>query len=144
MNNLLNLIEEFKKKVNAQAKATQKLIKQSDLSDEELLELVDLYDEWQVGVSVELDDYYKYEGNLYQVISAHTTQENWTPDVTPALFNKIQPEGVIPEFVQPTGAHDAYQKGDKVTFSGQLYESLIDGNTWSPSDYPQSWQAISD
>ena len=40
---------------------------------------------------------------------------------------------------QPTGAHDAYQKGDLVTFEGAVYESTIDGNTWSPTDYPAGW-----
>lgn len=144
MNNLLKLVEEFRRQLQAQNKATKKLVKQSDLSDDELLELIDIYDEWEVGKFVCLGDYCKFDGNLYKVIQEHTTQAEWTPDIAPALYNKVQPEIVIPEFVQPTGAHDAYKKGDKVTFSGQLYESLIDGNTWSPSDYPQSWQAISD
>ena len=45
-------------------------------------------------------------------------------------------------WVQPTGAHDAYNKGDKVSFNGQDYESLIDGNSWSPSDYPAGWKVI--
>ena len=47
-----------------------------------------------------------------------------------------------PEWVQPTGAHDAYQKGDTVTFEGQEYVSLIDGNTWSPTAYPQGWEIV--
>ena len=33
-------------------------------------------------------------------------------------------------------------KGDKVSFNGQDYESLIDGNAYSPSDYPAGWKAI--
>ncbi|NLW06318.1 MAG: sugar-binding protein, partial [Pseudomonadaceae bacterium] len=40
----------------------------------------------------------------------------------------------------PTGAHDAYNKGDKVIFEGEVYESTIDNNTWSPTDYPSSWK----
>jgi hypothetical protein len=47
-----------------------------------------------------------------------------------------------PEWVQPTGAHDAYQTGDRVTFEGQVYESLIDANVWSPAVYPAGWQLI--
>ena len=49
---------------------------------------------------------------------------------------------VIPEFVQPTGAHDAYNIGDKVIFEGQTYESLVDANVYSPTAYPQGWQVI--
>ena len=45
-----------------------------------------------------------------------------------------------PEFVQPTNQTDAYQKGDKITFNGKHYVSLIDSNTWSPDAYPQGWQ----
>ena len=47
-----------------------------------------------------------------------------------------------PEFVQPTGAHDAYAKGAKVTYEGRHYTSLIDGNVWSPADNPSGWQEV--
>lgn len=53
-----------------------------------------------------------------------------------------KPEPPIPEFVQPTGAHDAYKKGDKVSFNGKIYESLIDTNAYSPSAYPLGWREI--
>ena len=53
-----------------------------------------------------------------------------------------EPEPSIPEFVQPTGAHDAYKKGDKVSFNGKIYESLIDANVYSPSAYPLGWQEV--
>ena len=47
-----------------------------------------------------------------------------------------------PEYVQPLGAHDAYKKGAKITFNGKKYISLIDGNNWSPSVYPQGWEEV--
>ena len=46
-----------------------------------------------------------------------------------------------PEWVQPTGAHDCYNTGDKVTYNGQHYVSKIDGNVWSPEAYPAGWEA---
>ena len=46
------------------------------------------------------------------------------------------------EFVQPTGAHDAYNLGDRVTYSGRVYESIINGNVWSPDVYPDGWTEI--
>ena len=49
-----------------------------------------------------------------------------------------------PEWVQPTGAHDAYQTGDKVTYNGQHYVSKIDGNVWSPDAYPPGWEVYSE
>ena len=54
------------------------------------------------------------------------------------------PAETIPEFVQPTGAHDAYKKGDRVKFEGKVYESLIDANTYSPSAYPAGWKEIAE
>lgn len=47
-----------------------------------------------------------------------------------------------PEWVQPTGAHDAYNTGDKVTFEGKHYVSLIDANVWSRAAYPTGWEAV--
>lgn len=64
----------------------------------------------------------------------------WEPGVSGWRENVT--EGSAPaEWVQPTGVHDAYQTGDRVTFEGQVYRSLIDGNTWSPTAYPQGWEA---
>lgn len=49
-------------------------------------------------------------------------------------------EQIVPAFVAPSGSHDAYNKGDRVFFEGRAWTSLIDGNVWSPSDYPQGWE----
>lgn len=50
--------------------------------------------------------------------------------------------GETAEFVQPTGAHDAYNLGDRVRYNGRVYESAIDGNVWSPDVYPAGWTEI--
>lgn len=44
------------------------------------------------------------------------------------------------DWVQPTGAQDAYQKGDKVTYEGKHYISDIDNNVWSPTTY--GWSEV--
>ena len=64
----------------------------------------------------------------------------WEPGVSG--WREVVEEGATPEWVQPTGEHDAYQTGDQVTFEGDVYESVIDGNTWSPAAYPQGWEKI--
>ncbi len=48
----------------------------------------------------------------------------------------------VPDFVQPTGAHDAYPKGAKVRFEGAVYESLIPDNSFSPTAYPDGWKKL--
>ena len=134
------------KQKQAEQKATQltvaKLILANELTDDEILDMVYLYPAWNVGVEYKVGDMVEYLGKLYEVIQAHTSQDDWRPVDVPALFTSRMPEGVIPEWTQPTGAHDAYNIGDKVIFEGQVYESLIDGNTWSPTDYPQGWELI--
>lgn len=58
--------------------------------------------------------------------------------------NPDTPTDTIKDFVQPTGAHDAYKKGDKVRFENKIYESLIDNNVYSPSAYPAGWKEITE
>lgn len=53
-----------------------------------------------------------------------------------------EPAPTAPAWVQPTGAHDAYSIGDRVTFQGRVYESVTNGNSWSPLAYPQGWRQI--
>ena len=138
--NRLEKAREFRRKINANLQATRKLIRVDELDEEELLDMIDLYEGYQVGKSYKVDDIFKYEGKLYKVIQEHTSLENWVPSELPALYLSMMPENVIPEWVQPTGSHDAYNTGDKVICEGNVYESLIDNNTWSPVDYPQGWK----
>lgn len=49
-----------------------------------------------------------------------------------------------PDWVEPSGIHDAYQTGDVVAFEGAEYRSVIDGNVWSPTAYPQGWEKLDD
>lgn len=110
-----------------------------------------------------IGDIVSYNGKLYKsIINANV----WAPDVYPAGWEEYTestgggdsgetggggitepetpPTETIPDFVQPTGAHDAYKKGDKVKFEGKIYESLIDANAYSPSAYPAGWKEITE
>lgn len=52
-------------------------------------------------------------------------------------------EPTVPEWVRPSGAHDAYELGDQVLFEGAVYESIHPGaNTWSPTEYTAAWKLI--
>ena len=56
-----------------------------------------------------------------------------------------QPTEEWPEYVQPTGAHDAYHNGDKVTWNGQHYTCIAPEGTacvWDPDTYPAYWQLV--
>lgn len=130
--------------------ALRKFVRIDELQPEDIADLVGLYDPWIADEAVTVGDIRSYDGKLYKVVQAHTTQADWTPDATPALWIEIAPpvtedgEEIVPDFVQPTGAHDAYKTGDRVLFDGKIYESTIDANTWSPSDYPQGWKEVTE
>lgn len=47
-----------------------------------------------------------------------------------------------PGFVQPTGAHDAYQVGDHITWNGMHYECTYAGCVWDPDTYPAGWRLV--
>ena len=137
--------EELKSKVEANLKATRKMVRVDDLTPEELVDIIDIYPTWENGLDVKVDEMYKYNGELFKVIQAHTSQADWQPDIVPALFNKIQPPSVIPEWVQPTRATDAPNIGDKRIYEGKVYESLIDANTTVPDGdepYNRYWVVV--
>ena len=119
------------------------------LEDEKAMEVATIYDPWEIGKSYNVGDFLIYGVNgvgdpqLYKVNMYHTAQADWRPDATPALYTAIGlDEQGYPVWSQPTGAHDAYNKGDIVDYNGKLYESLIDGNVYSPDAYPAGWKEV--
>ena len=106
----------------------------ASLSDETALTGVELFPPWSVGKAYATGDRVQYEGTLYKCVQAHTSQADWTPPATPALWTAVSIDE-YPAWVQPTGAHDAYSKGDKVTHSGKRWTSDVDNNTWEPGVY---------
>ena len=116
-----------------------KMILADELTEEETKAIAGLFEPWKTGEDVEIGMLRTYKGELYKCVQGHTTQSDRTPDITPALWVIKSAPGVIPEWVQPDGAHDAYNIGDKVTYNGHIWESSIDANVWSPSAYPAGW-----
>ena len=117
------------------------------LSDAQALQVPMLFDEFDGnGVAYEVGKRVLYNGVLYKVIQAHTSQAGWNPVDAPSLFAKVINEtidGSIPEFEQP-GSTNPYMKGDRVLFNGKVYESLIDNNVYSPEAYPAGWKEITE
>lgn len=62
----------------------------------------------------------------------------WEPGVS--AWREAAGPGGPPEWIQPTGAHDAYQIDDLVTFNALVYRCVIADNVWSPAAYPAGWE----
>ena len=139
--NKLQMAEQFRKALQMFA---------ASLDDEKAMEVATIYDPWEVGKAYSVGDFVLYGVNsvgdpqLFKVAQAHTSQADWTPDFTPTLYVAIglDAEG-YPVWSKPTGAHDAYNKGDIVDYNGTLYKSLMDGNVYSPEEYPAGWEIYS-
>ena len=104
------------------------------LTDEDALQAVELYPLWLASTAYSMSERIRYNGILYRCVQAHTSQADWTPDVTPALWTVVSLDE-WPEWKQPTGAQDAYAKGDKVSYDGKHWISNVDGNVWTPGVY---------
>lgn len=110
------------------------------LSDEDALNGVELFPAWQTAAAYAIGDRCAYEETLYKCVQAHTSQDDWTPDVTPALWTMVSLDE-WPEWVQPTGAQDAYQTGDQVSHNEKHWLSIVDDNVWEPGVYGWEEQA---
>lgn len=132
---------ELDRAVNARLSQIESAL--SPLDDEMAVELTTLFPVWSVGTDYTVDERIQYSDKLYRCVQAHTSQADWTPDATPALWTEVAKPGEIPVWKQPTGAQDAYQTGDKVWYPDKdttVYVSTVDNNVWQPGVY--GWDAV--
>lgn len=125
-----------------QAVKLRKLIEKmsADLTDADAYTAPQLFPAWKL-TTYAVGDRVQYSDKLYKCLQAHTAQADWTPDVAVSLWVEVSDPSVeFPDWKQPTGAQDAYQKGDKVTYNGKHYVSLVDNNVWSPDVY--GWDEV--
>ena len=116
------------------------------LSGEQAMEIATVYPKYEIGNQYKTGEFFVEGVNdvgdpqLYKVVQDHTSQADWKPSETPSLYEPIglNKKG-YPIWSQPSGSHDAYNKGDIVDYNGTLYKSLIDGNAYSPEAYPAGW-----
>lgn len=122
------------------ARALRPMIEKAAVSlpDEDAVDAVELFPLWVADKAYALDERIRYGDKLYRCVQAHTSQADWTPNATPALWTEVAKPGEIPVWKQPTGAQDAYMKGDKVWYPERdttVYESTVDNNVWQPDVY---------
>jgi len=113
----------------------------ASLPDADAAGAPELFPGWKSGKWYEIGDRVQFDGILYRVLIAHTSQDDWTPPDAPSLFAVvlIPDPAVISEWVQPDSTNP-YMRGDKVTHNGKTWESNIDNNVWEPGVY--GWDEI--
>lgn len=106
----------------------------TSLTEEEAVAATCMYPHWSGdGVAYAKGQRVQYDGTLYTVLQAHTSQAGWTPTGAVSLFAKvlIPDPSVVPEWEQPDSTNP-YMKGDKVKHNGKVWVSLVDNNVWEP------------
>lgn len=90
--------------------------------DQTAARALDLYPMWEADIAVSVDDRYQYEGKLYKVIQAHTTQADWAPDITPAMWTVIdvQHAGTIDDPI-PASRGMEYEYGKYYSEGESIY-----------------------
>jgi hypothetical protein len=122
-------------------RALELLVQSAPLAEGESLEIAALYEPWAAGKAYTAGHTVKHgEGDaLYSVLQDHTSQDGWPPTSAASLYKRIGFKGGHPIWTRPLGGTDTYAKGDVVSHSGALWESLIDANVWEPGVY--GWKA---
>ena len=114
------------------------------LTDEQALEVKELYPLWVTDTAYAVDTIVRYEDALYRCVQAHTSQADWMPPAVPALWVEIAAPNEYREIkdnMLPTEAFALceigwYQSKDN------LWKSLIPDNTYTPETYPSGWEQV--
>ena len=118
----------------ARALALRRLIEKASesLDDESALGGIELFPEWKVGKLYEVIDgvkpRFRYDGKLYRVEQTHTSQADWLPDSTPALYSEIaRPgQGDTPDNPIPYNNNMELHLGKYYSQSGVVYVCIRD------------------
>ena len=119
-----------------------KLAEKGDIDEVTASEHTDLFLPWATSTSYAIGDLRSYEGILYKCLQAHTSQDDWTPDVAVSLFACLlidEEGGTIQEWTQPDSTN-GYVTGDIVSHNGKFYKSMVDNNVWEPGTTGAPWK----
>lgn len=114
------------------------------VADNDRLAAGALYPKWAAGAH-SMGDIYTARGQVWECIQAYDNAVY--PDIVPGgaawgTFHRplhaTSPDTARP-WVQPTGAHDIYKKGEYMTLDGVLYKCLQD-TAYSPAEYAAAWE----
>ena len=120
-----------------------KMAEKGDIDEVTASENANLFIVWDEHSTYNENDLRQYEGKLYKCLQAHTSQADWTPDVSTSLWKELGiNENGVAEWSQPISSADAYNTGDEIMYNGVHYRSLIDNNVWSPNDYSTGWEVV--
>ena len=121
----------------------------ASVDDSKAMEIAAVFPPWEPGRSYAIGERLIYGTNsvgdpqLYKVAQSHTSSAEWTPDAVAALYTPIGiGQSGYDQWVQPSGAHDAYVRGDIVEYHDRLYICVVDSTVYAPDVY--GWEEYHD
>lgn len=60
-----------------------------EIEDKDALEVLELYPNWKSEKAYAVGDRVQYDGKLWKVLQAHTSQDGWRPDTAVSLFTQV-------------------------------------------------------
>lgn len=127
----------------AHARRLRKMIEKTavTLTDSEAYDVAELFPMWKVDTAYQTGDRVQYESKLYKCLQGHTSQADWTPDTAVSLWVEVaDPSIEFPPWKQPSGAHDAYMTGDKVSHNEKHWICTMDYCTYEPGVF--GWDEV--
>lgn len=120
-----------------------KMAESGELDDVTITEHAEQFPAWVTAFAYAANAICTYGGKIYRCLQAHTSQENWTPDVSASLWKEIgDPAAGWPAWSQPIGAVDVYATGDKVSHNDKHWVSTCYSNVWEPGVY--GWEEVTE
>ncbi len=117
----------------------------ADAPDEKAYKYPDLFPAWASGVAYEVGTRVESVEKLWKCIQAHTSQEDWKPESSPALWVEVAAPGEYREIKTDMLSTEAFALGEIGWYQHKdnLYKSLIDNNVYTPDSYPHGWEVVS-
>ena len=127
--------------------AAQVFVEQAEIGiidDNTALQHKGLFEVWRAGAECAVGSMRRYGEKLYKCLQAHTTQSDWTPDATPALWVEIAAPNEYREIKDNMLPTEAFALGETGWYKEKdnLWKSLIDANTYTPESYPAGWEQV--
>ena len=92
------------------------------LDDTDALDAMELFAPWSVDTEYTAEQRIRYNGKLYRVVQSHTSQADWTPDATPALYTEVAEQGQgTKDNPIPYNGNMALEKGKYYAQDGVVY-----------------------
>lgn len=117
-------------------------IKNDELDEETVSQLSGMFDKWEPGLDVEVGDVLRWDDTLVEVRQAHTTQSDWTPNRTPALW-KVHRSDDYDDFIWVPGID--VEVGETFEYEGDYY-TVVQAHTtqadWAPDSAPALWELV--